>query len=151
MLNKRSSRPLFGTHESAFQRFLYLMVGLCHSNLGTIYYYECKVYWQREVESGSWLTDRTLYWMFPTLSTVISINATYLYGKYIDNLLNEVANIDDNKKKRSLCFAFLVSKNVAIWTWFLEQLHQYVTKHQCLVCIIFDHHGAINVLLVRFS
>ena len=73
---------------------------------------------------------------------VISIDATYLYGKYKGKLLIAMATDGDNKIY-PLAFAVVESESTESWGWFLACLLTYVTD-QTNLCIISDRHRGIE-------
>ena len=73
---------------------------------------------------------------------MISIDATYLYGKYKGKLLIAMA-IDGNNEIYPLAFAVVESEITESWGWFLACLLTYVTNRTNL-CIISDRHRGIQ-------
>ena len=79
---------------------------------------------------------------FKHCRSVISIDATHLYGKYKGKLLIAMAT-DANNEVYPLAFAIVESKSKETWGWFLACLKRFVTDRTNL-CIIFDRHSGIK-------
>ena len=89
---------------------------------------------------------RYVFWAFaPCIATfrycrpVISIDGTYLYGKY-RGMLMIAMTIDANQKALPIVFAIVDKESRPSWGWFLECLRISI-GHVILdesICIIFD-------------
>ncbi|XP_028548500.1 uncharacterized protein LOC114579017, partial [Dendrobium catenatum] len=84
---------------------------------------------------------------------VLSLDGTFLLGKYCDTLLVAVG-IDANGGLFSLAFAVVESESNESWVWFLKNLHDLVEVVQLRqnLCIISDkYHGLVRGCREIFS
>ncbi|XP_047264606.1 uncharacterized protein LOC124896802 [Capsicum annuum] len=74
---------------------------------------------------------------FRTCCPVISVDGTYLYGKYEIKLLI-VVGIDGNDNILPLAFAIVDGESKEAWKWFFRKLSAHVIKDREDVCIVSD-------------
>ena len=72
---------------------------------------------------------------------VISIDATFMYGKYKEKLLIATA-IDGNNQIFPLAFGIVDEESADTWGWFLACIRNFVTTRQ-EICLISDRHAGI--------
>jgi hypothetical protein len=72
---------------------------------------------------------------------VISIDATFLYGKYKGKLMIAMAQ-DANNSVYPLAFAVVEEESQSSWYWFLDCIKKHVTTLE-EICIISDRHTGI--------
>jgi len=73
---------------------------------------------------------------------VISIDGTFLKGKYNEKLLIAMG-VDANNHQYPLCYALVDEESAENWSWFLRRLRKYVCKDRKNVCIISDRAAGI--------
>lgn len=90
-----------------------------------------------------------LFWAFkPSINgfkscrPVVSIDATYLYGKYEMTLLI-AAGIDANNNIFPLAYAVVALESYDAWSWFLRLLWRYVVCDRQQIGLISGHHKDI--------
>ncbi|XP_057754218.1 uncharacterized protein LOC130973614 [Arachis stenosperma] len=93
-----------------------------------------------------------IFWTFsPCVETfkhckpLISIDSTYLYGKYGGMLFMAIAQ-DDNVNILHIAFAVVEGEAKEAWSFFLSYLRQHVTP-QPSVLVISDKHKSIDATL----
>ncbi|XP_057730163.1 uncharacterized protein LOC130945467 [Arachis stenosperma] len=93
-----------------------------------------------------------LFWTFPPCieafrhcKSLVSIDGTYLYGKYRGTLLAAIAQ-DGNSNILPVAFALVEGENAESWSFFLSHLRQHVTPQPGLL-VIFDRHNGIKAAL----
>jgi hypothetical protein len=72
---------------------------------------------------------------------VISIDTTFLYGKYKRKLMIAMAQ-DANNSVYPLAFAVVEEESQSSWYWFLDCIKKHVTTLEG-ICIISDRHTGI--------
>ena len=72
---------------------------------------------------------------------IISVDATYLYGRYKGKMLIAMG-VDANNQFFPLAFAIVEEESFNSWRWFLTCIRESVTQRKGL-CLIFDRHAAI--------
>ena len=73
---------------------------------------------------------------------VISIDDTFLYGKYKGKLLIAMGT-DANNQIFPLAFAIVDEESFGTWRWFLNLLRRYVVPDREGICVISDRHNGI--------
>ena len=76
----------------------------------------------------------------------MSIDGTYLYGKYKGTLLIS-KGCGRNNKLFPLTFAITEGENIDSWGWFLECIRNRVTQ-QAGICVISDRHPGIMAAMI---
>ncbi|XP_057720462.1 uncharacterized protein LOC130934963 [Arachis stenosperma] len=91
-----------------------------------------------------------VFWTFPPCikafkhyKPLISIDGTYLYGKYSGTLLMAIAQ-DGNANILPIIFAIVEGETKEAWSFFLSYLREHVTP-QPEVLVISDRHKSIDV------
>ncbi|XP_071932956.1 uncharacterized protein [Coffea arabica] len=85
-----------------------------------------------------------VFWAFEGFKhchPVISIDGTFLYGKYKGAILIAVS-VDANNQLFPLAFSIMDSENNDSWGWFMACIREFVTQRRGL-CVISDHHPGI--------
>ena len=82
--------------------------------------------------------------VFKHCRPMISIDATYLYGKYKGKLMIAMAT-NANNKIYPLAFVVVKSESTETWGWFLACIRRYVTDRSKL-CVISDRHPVIQAI-----
>jgi hypothetical protein len=73
---------------------------------------------------------------------ILSIDATFLYGKYKEYLIVATA-LDGNNHIFPIAFALVESESADTWGWFLESLLPIVRRRKDRVALISDRHPGI--------
>ncbi|KAL6518338.1 hypothetical protein OROMI_034039 [Orobanche minor] len=73
---------------------------------------------------------------------VISIDGTFLKGKYNGKLLVAMGT-DSNNQQYPIAYGLVHEESTANWSWFLYHLRLHVCQNRKGVCIIFDRHPGI--------
>jgi hypothetical protein len=75
---------------------------------------------------------------------IISVDATFLTGKYNDTLMVVVGMTAENQLL-SLAFVLMEGENNENWSWFLHHIRKEVAGPGRSICMILDrHHGLLN-------
>ena len=74
---------------------------------------------------------------------VITIDGTFLYGKYKQKLLIAVA-MDGANHIVPLAYALVDEESSDTWSWFLEKLLVHVVRDRTNICLISDRHAGIK-------
>lgn len=108
------------------------------------------VHWDKEIVQGNPSQEifNRVFWAFGAsiegfkyCRPVISIDGTFLYGKYKGTLLIAVS-ADANNQLFPLAFAIVESENNDSWRWFMSCVREFVTQRRGL-CVISDRHPGI--------
>ena len=132
---------IYGDFDESYAELPQFLAALSDANLDTVTTLKCN-----PLVSGTCIFN-SVFWAFgPCIrgsrhcKSGISINATYLYGKYKGKLLIVMAT-DGNNEVYPLAFAIVESESMETWGWFLACLLTYVTNQTNLCIISNRHHG----------
>nr|XP_051221541.1 uncharacterized protein LOC127339766 [Lolium perenne] len=140
---------LYGTYEQAYDLAPRLLHQISSSNPGTHVFRRDRPHPREQNEE---ILDR-LFWAFPQAiqafqhcRPVLSIDGTFLTGKYKGTLLLAIA-ADANNQLLPIAYALVESENKDSWFWFLCCLKISVVGNRPNVCIISDRNtGLLSVL-----
>jgi hypothetical protein len=140
---------LYGTYEQAYDLAPRLLHQISSSNPGTQVFRRERPHPREQNEE---ILDR-LFWAFPQAiqafqhcRPVLSIDGTFLTGKYKGTLLLAIA-ADANNQLLPIAYALVESENKDSWFWFLCCLKISVVGNRPNVCIISDRNtGLLSVL-----
>lgn len=99
------------------------------------------------VVSGCVTFDRVFWAFAPSIEgfkycrPVLSIDATFLYGKYKEKMMIATA-LDANDQIFPLCFGICEEESTDTWSWFLSCIRLYVTQREG-ICLMSDRHPGI--------
>ena len=134
----------FGDWNSSYADLPRFLLAVQEANPGTIVEWDTIDLRNREEV----MFDR-IFWAFkPCIDgfqhcrPLVSIDATFLYGKYSGNLLIAMSK-DGADKLFPLAFAIVEKENRRNWGWFLGLLRKHVAKDRMNLCIIADRHKGI--------
>ena len=129
---------LYGTYEQAYDYAPRLLKQIGDTNRGTQIFMKTR---PNPIGANEIILDR-IFWAFPqTIQAfhhcrpVISIDGTFLTGKYKGTLLVAIA-ADENNQLLPIAYALVESENKDSWMWFLSCLKMGVVKKRGGVCII---------------
>ena len=142
---------VFGDWEKSYQILPKWMTAMVDANPGT------KVKWctHDAAVAGSAIFQR-LFWAFgPSIEgfkhcrPIISIDATFLYGKYKGKLMI-ASTWDGDNQLFPLAFAIVEEESDDSWGWFLACIKEHVTQRSG-VCLISDQHNGILSAVAEFG
>ena len=140
-------QKLYGTYEQAYDYAPRMLHQIAGSNSGTQMFMKHRPHPRVPNEN---ILDR-LFWAFAQTvhafqycRPVISIDGTFLTGKYKGTLLVAVA-ADANNQLLPIAYALVESENKDSWLWFLSCLKLGIVKNRPDVCIISDRHAGITL------
>jgi hypothetical protein len=92
-----------------------------------------------------------VFWCFPQrvagfvhYRTIVSVDATFLTGKYKGTLMVAVGMTAENQLL-PLAFALAEGENIESWSWFLRLVRKEVLGPDRFICMISDRHcGLLN-------
>ncbi|XP_071683613.1 uncharacterized protein [Lolium perenne] len=136
---------LYGTYEEAYDLAPRLLHQIAATNQGTQVVRRVR---QHPLEEKQEILDR-LFWAFPQTirafhhcRPVLSIDGTFLTGKYKGTLLVAIA-ADANNQLLPIAYALVESENKDSWLWFLSCLKMGVVIDRPDVCIISDRNTCL--------
>ena len=143
---------LYGTYEQAYDLAPRLLHQIASTNPGTQVFRRQRQHPREETQE---ILDR-LFWEFPQpiqafhhYRPVLSIDGTFLTGKYKGTLLVAIA-ADANNQLLPIAYALVESENKDSWLWFLSCLKIGVVRNRPNVCIISDRNkgllSALNII-----
>ena len=131
---------LYGTYEQAYDYAPKLLNQIATANKGTQVFLQHRLHPVNQYER---ILDR-IFWAFPqTIQAfhhcrpVLSIDGTFLTGKYKGTLLVAIA-ADANNQLLPIAYALVESENKNSWLWFLSCVKVGVVKNRPGVCIVSD-------------
>ncbi|XP_040377304.1 uncharacterized protein LOC107303549 [Oryza brachyantha] len=136
---------LFGSWEESYGLVTSLLEAMKVSNLGTKY----QLLSNPTTHEGR-RAFKCLAWAFgpciesvPHLRPVISIDASFLSGRYQGRLLI-ACGYDAENKLLPLAFAIVEKEDSANWGWFMRWLRKEVIGFGKFMCVVSDRHKAIK-------
>ena len=140
---------LYGTYEQAYDYAPKLLHQIATANRGSQVFMKHRAHPNNQYER---ILDR-IFWAFPqTIQAfhhcrpVLSIDGTFLTGKYKGTLLVAIA-ADANNQLLPIAYALVESENKNSWFWFLSCLKVGVVKNRPGVCIVSDRNtGLLSAL-----
>ncbi|KAH1199416.1 hypothetical protein GmHk_18G052782 [Glycine max] len=79
---------------------------------------------------------------FKYCKTIIQVDGTHLYSKYLETLLMATSQ-DGNGGVLPLAFTVVEGETLTAWSWFLAHLREHVSNKNC-ICLISDRHASIK-------
>jgi hypothetical protein len=148
---KHTLALLWGDWKEAYAKVPRLLHAIAHFNLGT----RCDI-----DTCGQWLPNETgryypmlkhIFWSFPQCVVgfahcrpVISVDGTFLTGKYKSTLMVAVGMTAENQLL-PLAFALVEGENNKSWKWFLSLVRKQVLGADRQICMALDRHrGLLN-------
>lgn len=142
---KRAIEIVYGDWDSSYMELPRLLNVIRATNPGS------EVVWQTSptVKDGE-LTFQRVFWTFgPCINAfaycrpIVSIDGTFLHGKYPHKLLI-ACSMDGANHIVPLAFALVDEESCDSWCWFLINLKQYVVSGRPeTLCLISDYHSEI--------
>ncbi|XP_021598925.2 uncharacterized protein LOC110604952 [Manihot esculenta] len=139
---------LYGGWDESYGRLRRFMTALHHFNPETVYMIEDNPHWINERLNPMCRVFDRMFWAFKQsiegfkyCRPVVSIDGTFLYGKYTGCILCATA-FDGNNQLFPLAFAIVDKEDGDNWSWFLDCLRIFVTNREDL-CVISDRHAGI--------
>ena len=134
---------VYGDWAEAYQRLPSLLHAMKAKNPGMHFEYV-----PRQTDNGDEVFGRA-FWAFGQCiealkhcSDVMSIDGTFLTGKYSGTLLVAIAN-DANRQLVPLAFAIVEKESNSSWSWFLRAVRKVVVALGHDICVISDRHAGI--------
>ncbi|XP_021626971.1 uncharacterized protein LOC110625640 [Manihot esculenta] len=125
---------LYRGWDESYSRLRRFMTALHHFNPETVYMIEDNPHWINERLNPMCRIFDHMFWAFKQsiegfkyCRPVISIDGTFLYGKYTGYILCAIA-LDGNNKLFSLDFAIVDKEDGDNWSWFMDCLRIFVTN-----------------------
>ncbi|XP_010236757.1 uncharacterized protein LOC104584247 [Brachypodium distachyon] len=151
-------KMLYGDWEKAYNRLPRLLGAMAHTNPGMVHVVEPFGLRTRIYNGANVRVFGRAFWAFEQCirgfqhcMSVISVDGTFLTGKFKDTLLVAIAN-DANNRLFPLAFALVSAENNDNWAWFIGLLRTKVIPPQMEVCVISDHHqGILNAMEVHLA
>ena len=146
----KAMKYLFGGWREAYSVLPRMIMAIAQTNPGTVH----KI-WSEPTEVHGTHILRGFFWAFgPAIRAfescrpLLSIDGTFLYGKYKGVLLIAMA-IDANGQLLPVAYALVEKESNATWGWFMNAIRELVTQREGL-CVISDRHkGILNVFKDR--
>ena len=143
---QRAWKMIYGDWEEGFEKLPALLNAMKAANLGMHYEYIPKSNaWSQDGRQFFWRA----FWCFPQsveafrhCRPVLSIDGTFLLGKYMGTLLVAIACDADNALV-PLAFVLVERENKDSWGWFLRLVRIHVIGPAREVAVISDRHQGI--------
>ncbi|XP_025616457.1 uncharacterized protein [Arachis hypogaea] len=147
MAKQKAVAQIYGDWKESYAELPHWMLGVQLTMLGTV-----TVLKTSPVRVGDQLDESTVYFhrLFWTFSPcveafqhcklLVSIDGTYLYGKYGGTLLLAIAQ-DENSNILPIAFALVEGKNAESWSFFLSNRRTHVTPQEDILVISEKHNG----------
>ena len=142
---QRALKYVFGDWEEAYERLPVMLNAMKAANPGMHFEYLPKEKVQiagRDVFSRAFWTFPQCIEAFKHCRPVLSIDGTFLTGKYKGTLLIAIAN-DSENRLLPLAFALVNKEETSTWSWFLDRVRRVVVGHGRDICVISDRHAGI--------
>ncbi|KAJ3699397.1 hypothetical protein LUZ61_003102 [Rhynchospora tenuis] len=142
---EKAIEQLFGSWEGAYNKLPSLLLAIQGTTPGTV------IKWLAPTCGNP---NRAMFlaaaWAFgpciaavPYLRPVISIDASFLSGRYRGKLLAAVG-YDPEQRLVPLAFALVRTEDEACWGWFMKFLRDYVIGEKKKFCVVSDRHWGIR-------
>ncbi|KAL9658910.1 hypothetical protein QQ045_015572 [Rhodiola kirilowii] len=137
---------LFGKWDESFNRLPHLMQALQDSSPNNF------VKWDVTPLEDCTMQVNWIFWAFSECilafkhcRPLLSIDGTYMYGKYNAKLLIAIG-LYANNHTLPLAFALVESENTSSWKWFMSCIREGVTQREGL-CVVSDRHAGILAVM----
>ncbi|XP_074379718.1 uncharacterized protein LOC141720689 [Apium graveolens] len=124
-----------------------------HFNPGTVALIDVEA----DVTKPNTFMYKRVWWAFKPMidgwqhaRPVISVDGTFLKGKYNGKLLVAMGS-DSNNQQYPVAYGLVHEESTVIWSWFLYHLRIYVCQNRKGVCIISDRHLGIIEAMKRME
>ncbi|XP_010239162.1 protein FAR1-RELATED SEQUENCE 6-like [Brachypodium distachyon] len=137
---------MFGSYEDAYNYVPRMLHQICETNPGT--YISRQEHLVPNGPEGHYILDRVFWAFSQTIQAfsycrpVLSIDGTFLTGKYTGTLLVAVA-ADANDQLLLIAYAIVENESTESWLWFLKCLKDVVVRDRAGVCIISDRNAGL--------
>ena len=138
-------KMLYGGWKEAYNRLPRLLGGMAYRNPSMFYAVE-------DVDGvfrrAFWTFDQCIR-AFHHCRPVVSIDGTFLTGKYKGSMLTAIAH-DSGDRVLPVAFALVSGENNDNWEWFMKHVRTKVFSPSREVCIISDRHqGILNAMEIE--
>ncbi|XP_074342554.1 uncharacterized protein LOC141680151 [Apium graveolens] len=148
---QKAISDVYGDWVTFYTKLPTFLSDLTHFNPGTIASIDAKI----DVTKLNTSVCKRIWWAFkPVIDEwqharpVISIDGTFLKGKYNGKLLIAMGS-DSNNQQYPIAYGLVHEEPTIDWSYFLNHLRRYVCKDRRGVCIISDRHAGIIEAMKR--
>ncbi|XP_047326128.1 uncharacterized protein LOC124929780 [Impatiens glandulifera] len=142
---QKAISDVYGDWMTSYAKLPIFFSALIHFNPGTIAFIDAEAHSTKPNTS----VCKRIWWGFKPMidgwqhaPPVISIDGTFLKGKYNGKLLIAMGS-DSNNQQYPIAYALVHEETTVNWSWFLHHLRLYVCQNRKGVCIISDRHAGI--------
>ncbi|XP_074323481.1 uncharacterized protein LOC141660395 [Apium graveolens] len=144
---------VYGDWMTSYNKLPTFLSAVMHFNPGTVALIDVEA----DVTKPNTSVCKRVWWVFKPMidgwqhaRLVISIDGTFLKGKYNGKLLVAMGS-DSNNQQYPIAYGLVHEESTVNWSWFLYHFRIYVCQNRKGVCIISDRHPGIIEVMKRME